>query len=429
MPGPATTSHPGSARWTRPTACTSSPRRPTGGTQAGPDRSVLANEPFCARASALSATTTDEKSSVICVLGDAPLDVVVSARWPVAEETDTPARTAVGVGGQAANVAAWVVALGGEARRIAARGTALAARLVAAELERRGVDLVGPVLGGRTGVVVSLTDHGAGRSMLTDRGIGPSLSAGALRPEWLDGCAWLHLPAYSLVAEPVAGAALAAAERAPRLSVDLSWPGPSSWLSWARAAFGPAVRCSPRCPPGRWTRPGRATRLPPATSWAASNSDCRRRRGRWRRWGRCHDVLAGAGRGGCRGAAGRPAGRGAGDHPGFARLLRRAGAHRSPRSRGAGARGRGGTGHHRHRRRHRAGRARRRRPRALRRAWLGCAQGGCPRHRRLHGAGRTRGHDRGRHARGLPRARHQVPRHRRHRRRAPRVRPDRGHIG
>ena len=72
------------------------------------------------------------------MLGDAHLDVVVSARWPLAEETDTPARTAVGVGGQAANVAAWVVALGGQARLIAARGTDLAARLVAAELARRG---------------------------------------------------------------------------------------------------------------------------------------------------------------------------------------------------------------------------------------------------------------------------------------------------
>jgi ribokinase len=159
---------------------------------------------------------------VICVLGDAHLDVVVSARWPVAEETDTPARTVVGVGGQAANVAAWVVALGGSARLIAARGNDLAARLVADDLARRGVELLGPVLDGRTGVVVSLTDRGAGRSMLTDRGVGPSLAAASLRPEWLDGCDWLHLPAYSLVAEPVSGAALAAAGRVPRLSVDLS---------------------------------------------------------------------------------------------------------------------------------------------------------------------------------------------------------------
>jgi ribokinase len=159
---------------------------------------------------------------VICVLGDAHLDVVVSAEGPIAEDTDTPARTSVGVGGQAANVAAWVVAVGGRARLIAARGTDLAGQLVAGELAHRGVELVGPVVEGRTGVVVSLTDRGAGRSMLTDRGVGPHLAAGLLRPAWLDGCEWLHLPAYSLVAEPVRGAALAAADRAPRLSVDLS---------------------------------------------------------------------------------------------------------------------------------------------------------------------------------------------------------------
>jgi ribokinase len=163
---------------------------------------------------------------MICVLGDAHLDVVVSACEPFAEETDTPARTSVGAGGQAANVAAWVVALGGRARLIAARGTDLAAGLVAGELARRGVELVGPVIEGSTGVVVSLSDGGSTRSMLTDRGVGPQLAADAFRPDWLDGCTWLHLPAYSLVAEPVRGAAiaaaLAAAGRSARLSIDLS---------------------------------------------------------------------------------------------------------------------------------------------------------------------------------------------------------------
>jgi sugar/nucleoside kinase (ribokinase family) len=114
-----------------------------------------------------------------------------------------------------------VAALGGRARLIAARGTDLASQLVAGELARRAVELAGPVIEGRTGVVVSLAD-GASRSMLTDRGVGPDLAAGLLQPAWLDGCDWLHLPAYSLVAEPVAGAALAAAARAPRLSIDLS---------------------------------------------------------------------------------------------------------------------------------------------------------------------------------------------------------------
>ena len=160
--------------------------------------------------------------TLFCVLGDAHLDVVVCPDGPVAEETDTPARTWVGAGGQAANVAAWIVALGGQARLIAARGTDLAAQLVASDLHQRGVDLRGPVVEGPTGVVVSLSHGGVSRSMLTDRGVGPLLTAEALEEAWLEGCGLLHLPAYSLARAPVSGAALAAAARVPRLSVDLS---------------------------------------------------------------------------------------------------------------------------------------------------------------------------------------------------------------
>ena len=167
------------------------------------------------------AGTRPSAGGTICVLGDAHLDVVVRVSGPVAAETDTPAQTQVGVGGQAANVAAWIAGLGGRSRLIAARGRDPAAQLVAAELARRGVDLAGPVLDGRTGVVVSLSHGGRSRSMLTDRGVGPSLEAAAVDARWLAGCAWLHLPAYSLVSWPVRDAALAAATpgRAPE-------PGP-----------------------------------------------------------------------------------------------------------------------------------------------------------------------------------------------------------
>lgn len=160
--------------------------------------------------------------ALICVLGDAHLDVVVRLDGPVAPDTDTPARIQAGLGGQAANVAAWVSALGGRARLIAARGTDLAAGLVSQELARRGVELAGPVLDGPTGVVVSLSERGTSRSMLTDRGVGPRLAADTLDPGWLAGADLLHLPAYSLASEPVSGAALAAAGLAGRLSVDLS---------------------------------------------------------------------------------------------------------------------------------------------------------------------------------------------------------------
>jgi ribokinase len=165
-------------------------------------------------------------AAVICVLGDAHLDVVVSVSGQVAADTDTPATTSLALGGQGANVAAWVVALGGRSRLITARATDLAATLVTSELISRGVELAGPVIEGRTGVIVALSDGGHERSMLTDRGVGPLLSADHIDATWLDGCTWLHLPAYSLTGEPVSGAALAAAaaarDRSVRLSVDLS---------------------------------------------------------------------------------------------------------------------------------------------------------------------------------------------------------------
>lgn len=163
---------------------------------------------------------------MICVLGDAHLDVVVVPAGPLAAETDTTADVRLSVGGQAANVAAWTVALGGRSRLIAARGADLAAQLVTAELASRGIEVVGPEVSGRTGVVVSLSAGGRSRSMLTDRGAGPLLRPEHLSVSWLDGCSWLHLPGYSLVSEPIRDAAVAAvraaAARSARLSIDLS---------------------------------------------------------------------------------------------------------------------------------------------------------------------------------------------------------------
>lgn len=187
---------------------------------------------------------------MLCCLGDVLLDVVVATQagaW--AHGSDTPAATRLGVGGQAANVAAWSVALGGQARVVAQRGADLAGELVAADLRRRGVELVGPVsggtgvggpgaevggpgadvdgpgaegAGGSTGVVVAISEPGGERTMLTDRGVCPRLSAQDLREEWFTGCDWLHLPVYSLVDAPIRAAALAAARLVPRVSVDLS---------------------------------------------------------------------------------------------------------------------------------------------------------------------------------------------------------------
>jgi sugar/nucleoside kinase (ribokinase family) len=159
---------------------------------------------------------------VICTLGDLLLDVVVRLEGPIAEDTDTYGRTRVGAGGQAANVAAWVVELGGRARFVGKRARDPAGRVAAEELRRRGVELAGPEVGRGTGTVVSLATPDGRRTMLSDRGVSPELSPGELDPKWLDGCEWLHLPGYSLVAPPIREAALAAASLAASVSVDVS---------------------------------------------------------------------------------------------------------------------------------------------------------------------------------------------------------------
>jgi sugar/nucleoside kinase (ribokinase family) len=160
----------------------------------------------------------------IATFGDVVLDVVVLLAEPLAPGGDVRASSRVGGGGQAANVAAWAAQLGAGARCIAKRGDDPAGELVARELGGRGVELVGPVGSGTTGVVVSVV-HGGDRSLASDRGVAPSLAPEELEPAWLS-CDVLHLSGYALLREPIATTALLAArlarERGARVSVDVA---------------------------------------------------------------------------------------------------------------------------------------------------------------------------------------------------------------
>lgn len=170
---------------------------------------------------------------MIVTLGDLLLDVIVRLRQPLAEGADADAVTRLGPGGQAANVAAWVAELGGRALFVGKRADDEAGRFAREGLERYGVEVAGPVVAGRTGTVVSLVGADGGRTMATDRGVSPDLTAAELPTDAFAGVQHLHLPGYSLLRSPIDEAALAAAELAPRLSVDLS-----SWS--AIRDFGPA---------------------------------------------------------------------------------------------------------------------------------------------------------------------------------------------
>ncbi|HEX6491204.1 MAG TPA: carbohydrate kinase family protein [Gaiellaceae bacterium] len=162
----------------------------------------------------------------LCTLGDLLLDVIVRLEQPLERGTDASAETLTGAGGQAANVAAWAAALGAEARFLGKRGDDPAGALAAGELAQRGVTVLGPVVPGRNGVVVSLVGRDGDRAMASDRGVAPEFEAAELEPAWLDGCSHLHLSGYSLMSAPIETAALRAAElvreRGGQLSADLA---------------------------------------------------------------------------------------------------------------------------------------------------------------------------------------------------------------
>jgi sugar/nucleoside kinase (ribokinase family) len=156
-------------------------------------------------------------------LGDLILDVIVGLDRPIVPGDDCPATTRVGAGGQAANVAAWAATLGAHARFVGKRGADAAGELAARELAAFGVEVAGPAAG-RNGVVVSLAAAGE-RSMASDRGSAPDLGPDELDPVWFT-CDWLHLSGYALMREPIAFAAIRAAELAraagANVSLDLS---------------------------------------------------------------------------------------------------------------------------------------------------------------------------------------------------------------
>lgn len=161
---------------------------------------------------------------LVCALGDAVLDVVVRLERALAPGDDVGAVTRTGAGGQAANVAAWAAALGAGARCVAKLGADPAGALVRSELAARGVELLGPVAPGRTGVVVSLVAAGGERTMASDRGVARDLRPEEVEPAWVEEADWLHVSGYALLAEPAARAAERASALARRVSVDLaSW--------------------------------------------------------------------------------------------------------------------------------------------------------------------------------------------------------------
>jgi sugar/nucleoside kinase (ribokinase family) len=166
-----------------------------------------------------------EASGVLAVAGDLVEDIVVWAAEPLRAATDTAARVFRARGGSGANVAAIAAPLV-PTRFIGRVGADAAGSGLADDLAAAGVD-VRVQRAGRTGTVVLLVDAEGERTMFPDRGASAELAD--VDPAWLDGVAWLHLPAYGLEREPMrselARLAASARRRGAAVSMDASSTG------------------------------------------------------------------------------------------------------------------------------------------------------------------------------------------------------------
>ncbi len=173
-------------------------------------------------------------------LGDLLDDTVVWLDGPPARGTDVGCRIFHRRGGSAANVAAHGARLGGTWRFLGRVGDDDAGRGLVASLTAANVD-VRVERSGRTGTVVVLVGPDGERTMLSDRGAATELAD--VPDEWLEGIAALHVPAYSLVIEPLAAASCNAIGRAGRcgamVSIDAS--SVSVLEAFGSARFGDLV--------------------------------------------------------------------------------------------------------------------------------------------------------------------------------------------
>ncbi len=169
----------------------------------------------------------------IATLGDIMLDVIVEAPDGLRTDDDTEARIVLSAGGQAANVAAWAVALGARATLVGPRSRTTAGAFVDAQLATAGVEVV-PVEVAATGTVVSILAAGT-RTLASDAGEQTWVDriVAALIP---DSVEWLHVSAYPLLRHANPRALLACVEVVRRRGVSVSLDLASAGLI---AAYGP----------------------------------------------------------------------------------------------------------------------------------------------------------------------------------------------
>jgi len=167
----------------------------------------------------------------VVVVGDLVLDVVLAPDRDLARGTDVTGRVVMRQGGSASNSARWLGRLGMHPSLVCAVGRDATGRALVADVAADGVDVKAVrVVGAPTGRIGVIVEAGGERSFVTERGAALRLRPEDLRAEWFAGAAAVHLPAYSLLDQPLGLAGLAAAkmghEAGALVTVDLSSAAP-----------------------------------------------------------------------------------------------------------------------------------------------------------------------------------------------------------
>ncbi len=170
-----------------------------------------------------------DKPSIVA-LGDLALDVFVAEQAGVVPGSDTRGVVRLHPGGSAANLAVWAARLGARSTFIGSVGEDYAGEFLRQDLRREGVEAHLLRCAHPTAAIAVLVDDLGERSMIADRGAAVQLHAGFLAASMFPPASHLHLPAYSLFEEPLAGAAMLAADlcrgSGGRVTVDTSSVGP-----------------------------------------------------------------------------------------------------------------------------------------------------------------------------------------------------------
>ena len=167
----------------------------------------------------------------IVVVGDLVLDVVLAPGIDLERGTDVPGRVRLRQGGSATTTARWLGRLGSRSSLVCAVGRDAIGRSLVAVVAGDGVQVRAVrVAGAPTGRIGVLVEPDGERSFIQDRGAALRLRPEDLKVEWFAGADAVHLPAYSLLDQPLGLAGMAATrlarEAGALVTVDLSSTAP-----------------------------------------------------------------------------------------------------------------------------------------------------------------------------------------------------------